>query len=266
MNLNHGEVKYIGNGTISAIMYKFGIKNRLNGKPIYYVNYINKNKGEILMSKLVNCKSCRKEIAKGIYKCVYCGKEQRNFFVKHKILTSICVVIIIGGIGSLGKDNKPTLVEPTKMAEVSTPVVAGKEVAAPVAEDTKTFKVGDTVKLKNLQLKVNKIYIVKGDQYNKPEAGNEFFAVDCTIENISSEEQAISSVMMFKVVDKDGRACEMSITGMVSANVGQLDGSIGVGRKMSGAYVVEVPKGTKGLELEFDASLFSSGQIIVKLN
>ena len=35
---------------------------------------------------------------------------------------------------------------------------------------------------------------------------------------------------------------------------------------MTGAYVVEVPKGTTGLEVEFDGSLLSSGQVIVKLN
>ncbi|MDU1419404.1 MAG: DUF4352 domain-containing protein [Clostridium botulinum] len=52
-------------------------------------------------------------------------------------------------------------------------------------------------------------------------------AVDCTVENISKEEKAISSVAMFKVVDKDGRACEYSVTGLTSAKAGPMDGTIG---------------------------------------
>ncbi|WP_253199346.1 DUF4352 domain-containing protein [Clostridium tagluense] len=218
------------------------------------------------MSKMVNCKACNKEIAKGVNKCVHCGKDQRNFFSKHKFLTGICAVVLLAGIGVAGHD-KPTLVKPNDTAVKTSTAVAEKVVATETkSKEAKAFKVGDTVKLTNLQVKVNKVSIVKGDEYTKPAEGNEFFAVDCTVENISQKEQAISSVMMFKVVDKDGRAYEMSITGMVVAKAGQLDGSIGVGRKISGAYVVEVPKGTKGLELVFDASLFSSGQVIVKLN
>ena len=46
---------------------------------------------------------------------------------------------------------------------------------------------------------------------------------------------------------------------------GQLDGTIGAGRKISGEYVVEVPTGATGLELQFDSSLIGN-QIIVTLN
>lgn len=136
----------------------------------------------------------------------------------------------------------------------------------PKKNETKTFKVGDVVQLKDFKVTVNKVYNVKGDEFTKPKDGNEFIAVDCTVENISDKEQTISSIMMFKVVDKDGRACEYSATGQVAAKAGQMDGTVGVGRKLTGVYVVEVPKGQTGLELEFNSSLFTGGQVIVKLN
>ena len=47
---------------------------------------------------LVNCKACGKEIGKGVRKCVNCGADQRNFFVRHKILTGILAIFIIAGI------------------------------------------------------------------------------------------------------------------------------------------------------------------------
>jgi len=208
------------------------------------------------MSGMTKCKACGKEIAKGVNKCVGCGKDQRNFFMRHKILTGIIVVAVIGIIGSSGNNT------PTKVADTNTT----KSVSSTAKETTPKstiFKIGDTVKLSDYKVKINKASVIKsGNEFQKPTDGKEYFAVDCTIENTSSTEQTISSIMMFKVVDKDGRACDMAIV----TGKGQLDGTIGVGRKMTGQYTVEAPKGATGLELEFDGSLFSSGQIVVKLN
>ncbi|MFL0245540.1 DUF4352 domain-containing protein [Candidatus Clostridium stratigraminis] len=152
---------------------------------------------------------------------------------------------------------------PTKVGENNTATTSSN---TDTKSETKTFKVGDVVQLKNLKITVNKVYTVKPTDVFKPADGKDFFAVDCTIENTSKDSQAISSMIMFKVVDKDGRSCEYSITGLSAANAGQLDGEVGAGRKMTGVYVVEVPKGQTGLELEFDSSFLTGGQVIVKLN
>ena len=60
---------------------------------------------------LVKCKSCGKEIDKGVKKCPNCGADQRNFFAKHKIITGILALIIIIAIGSAasgGNKSNPT--------------------------------------------------------------------------------------------------------------------------------------------------------------
>ena len=63
---------------------------------------------------LVKCKACEKEIAKGVKKCPGCGADQRNFFGKHKILTGILAIVIIGGIVSVagGGDKSKTASTP----------------------------------------------------------------------------------------------------------------------------------------------------------
>lgn len=72
------------------------------------------------MSQLVNCKACGKEIAKGVKKCPHCGKDQRNFFMKHKIITGILVIAILVGIGSALGNNEPKKVgENNKTAAAS---------------------------------------------------------------------------------------------------------------------------------------------------
>lgn len=126
-----------------------------------------------------------------------------------------------------------------------------------------SFKVGDTVKINDFNVRVNKVSKSNGGEFIKPEKGNEYLKIDITLENISDEPQAVSSMLMFKVVDKDGRSYNQAFT---ENQKGQLDGELGKGRKMTGEYVVEVPKGAKGLELEFDSSLISTGQVVVNLN
>lgn len=175
----------------------------------------------------------------------------------------VVVVIFIGGLGNaLNKDSEPKKAD--KTAAVSKTESKDKK-EAEKKEEPKTFKVGDTVELKDFKVTVNKVYTVKGDEFTKPQDGNEFFAVDCTVENISKEEKTVSSMAMFKVVDKDGRDCEYSITGVTAAKAGQMDGNIGAGRKLTGVYVVEVPKGKKGLELVFDSTFIAKGQVVVQL-
>ncbi|WP_415321431.1 DUF4352 domain-containing protein [Clostridium perfringens] len=126
-----------------------------------------------------------------------------------------------------------------------------------------TFKVGDTIQTKDFKITVNKVETSEGGEFVKPKDGNEFIKVDITIENTSKEEQNVSSMIMFKVVDKDGRSYNQAI---VEDQNGQLDGKVGSGRKLTGEYVVEVPKGATGLQLEFDSSLLTGGQVIVDLN
>ena len=54
---------------------------------------------------LRNCKECGAEVSsKGV--CPKCGKDQRNFFMKHKVFTFILVVIILGVVvGATGSES-----------------------------------------------------------------------------------------------------------------------------------------------------------------
>ncbi|WP_243444964.1 Ltp family lipoprotein [Romboutsia maritimum] len=47
-----------------------------------------------------NCKACGKEVAKNAKSCPNCGKDQRNFFMRHKVITFILVIFVLSGIGS----------------------------------------------------------------------------------------------------------------------------------------------------------------------
>lgn len=170
----------------------------------------------------------------------------------------LIVIVLVGGAIASGSESDAKKVDDNKpKAEAS------KDESKETENKVQKFKVGDTVEIKDYKVRVNKVTTSKGGEIIQPKKGNEFLKVDVTVENISKETQNVSSVLMFKVVDKDGRSYDQAIT---ENQNGQLDGEVGPGRKITGEYVVEVPKGSKGLELEFDSSLISSGQVIVDLN
>lgn len=207
------------------------------------------------MAKIIQCKACSKEIASNAKSCPGCGAKNSKPFYK-KIWFWIVAVIIAAGIGGAGSD------EPKVVSEGDESTIETSQIQQNNTSKVKTFKIGDVIELNDFRITVNGIRTSNGSQFIKPSEGNEYLYVDATVENISNEEQTVSSVMMFKVVDQDGRAMNQSIVD--DAN-GQLDGTVGAGRKISGEYVVEVPTGATGLELQFDSSLIGN-QIIVALN
>lgn len=57
---------------------------------------------------LTKCKECGEEISSSAKKCPKCGKDQRNFFMKHPVLYTILILIIIGAAAGSGSDNTGT--------------------------------------------------------------------------------------------------------------------------------------------------------------
>ena len=70
------------------------------------------------MSKMVKCKVCGKEISKGA-KCPNCGKDSRCFVSRHKVLTVICGLVIIGALGSVTGGNSNSKISDDKQTSVS---------------------------------------------------------------------------------------------------------------------------------------------------
>ena len=70
------------------------------------------------MSKMVKCKVCGKEISKGA-KCPNCGKDSRCFVSRHKVLTVIGGLVIIGALGSITGGNSNNKISDSKQSSVS---------------------------------------------------------------------------------------------------------------------------------------------------
>ena len=70
------------------------------------------------------CKSCQSEIDAKAKKCPHCQADQRNWFIRHPILTVLLVFFILGIIGAAGGKqtsiNEATTSEEPIVQEVKT--------------------------------------------------------------------------------------------------------------------------------------------------
>jgi tRNA_anti-like len=94
--------------------------------------------GEDVMKK---CKSCKSEIDSKASKCPHCGTDQRNWFMRHKIITVILVIIVIFGlIGAAGSKSGNQTSSGTSNTNIQT--TEAKPTQAPMVVDA-TSLVGE---------------------------------------------------------------------------------------------------------------------------
>lgn len=139
--------------------------------------------GGLIMSKLTKCKACSKDIAKGVKKCPSCGKDQRNWFMRHKIITGIIVLIIIGALGN----------------------IAGEDSAE--KKEQPVYKVGDVIKTDKFEITVTDIQEktkVGGEFFEaSPSEGGVYVTVQWQYKNISEEPIGSLSIPRITLLDKN---------------------------------------------------------------
>lgn len=120
-----------------------------------------------------------------------------------------------------------------------------------------TFGLNETAVFNTLKITATEIKESTGSTYFAPEEGNVYVGVNFTIENISDEEQAVSSLLLFDGY-VDDVSCDLSFTGTVAFDSKTIDGTVASGKKIVGWYVVEAPKDWQTLELDVKSDWLSS--------
>ena len=207
---------------------------------------------------LTTCKACGKEIAKGAKKCPHCGKDQRNFFIKHKILTGILVLVVIMLIGSLGHNssNNPT----TNSTSTSTSNTTQTKKDTP----KDIYAVNEDVKLNDAVVKVTKVEKSNGNEYDKPKDGMEFVIVTVSIKN-SGKDQISYNPFDFKMQNSKGQITDETFT-TINQDTALNSGDLAGNGEITGTIAFEQPKNDNALVLIYQGSMFSSKQIKIKLN
>lgn len=211
------------------------------------------------MSKMVKCKACGKEIAKGT-KCVGCGHDQRNFFGKHKILTGLAVVVLLVVISNIG--NGTTTAPVASTSDKSVPVTAEAPVVKePVVKEF--YAIGEAVKSSDATVTVTKVEKSQGSEYDKPKSGMEWVIATVTITNSGTGEISYNPYD-FKMQNSKGQITDGTFA-MVNQDTALQSGSLASNGSITGTLIFEQPKNDKALVLKYSGAIFSKG-VQFKLN
>ena len=131
--------------------------------------------------------------------------------------------------------------------------------AANILDPDALFAIGDTVKMGDIQLTVNSARWDKGNSFSKPEKGQKWLVLNCTIENTGEESLQVSSLLMFKLYDMLAYARDYEI---FADTKGSLDGEVSPGRKIRGEVAFNVDADQDTWEFIFEPNVFGYGQAI----
>ncbi len=179
-------------------------------------------------------------------------KGKTNWFIKHKVLTVIGVLILLGVIVSASNSGKQTA---TKVGEQS----------SSQTQEKTTFKVGDVISIDDKKVSVTSIERNwnSGNDFIKPDSGNEYVKVQVSIENNSSD-QISYNTFDWKMKDSKGVIKDVDMTTY------SVDGTLGSGElapkgKVSGFMVFQVPSGDAGLVLQYTSSFWTDKKLEINL-
>lgn len=115
----------------------------------------------------------------------------------------------------------------------------------------------ETAVFKNLKFTATELLESQGESFFTPESGNVFVGIKFIVENISNEDQNISSLLMFSSYADDIK-CDYSFSATCAFDEGILDGELAPGKKMVGWYALEVPEDWSEIEIAVKADFLSS--------
>lgn len=208
------------------------------------------------------CKYCGKEISESAKFCDGCGKpvaedaaapvvaSKKSKKKKHPILGTIVLIfaafLIIGALSGGGD-------EPEKVGENNSSVSTQPE--------KKTFGVGDVVSLNDTNVTLVNVSENNGGNYMTPSEGKVFVVCEFEIENNSTKDIAVSSIMSFEAYIDD-YATSMNLSAMLSTEKSQLDGTIASGKKMNGVIGYEADPDWSSIEIRFTPDFWAGKDII----
>ena len=207
------------------------------------------------------CKHCKSEIPYDAKVCPVCRKKQGAPGCLIVVLVVVVLVVIAAFAGG-GESSTPQKVESTSGPSQSASQ-AGE--AQPQPEQT-VFTVGDAVELNGVKTTLLSAEEYPGKQYMMPTDGNVFLVCQFEIENDSSAEITVSSMVSFNAYCDD-YSVNLSVTGeMLEDSWKTLDGTVAPGKKINGVIAYEIPQDWQKMEISYTPSYWSGHDVQFEIN
>lgn len=205
------------------------------------------------------CKHCKSEIPYDAKVCPVCRKKQGAPGCLIVVLV-VVVLMVIAALAGGGESNTSQKVESTSGTSQ-----AASQSSEAQPEQT-VFTVGDTVELNGVKTTLLSAEEYPGKQYMMPTDGNVFLVCQFEIENDSSEEINVSSMVSFNAYCDD-YSVSLSITGeMLEDSWKSLDGTVAPGKKINGVIAYEIPQDWQKMEISYTPSYWSGHDVQFEIN
>ena len=201
------------------------------------------------------CPHCNARVPRGAYICWKCFKKlevdkttRRQTNMIFIILMLVTFVIFFSVVFSKDSDS------PAKSPTTTT--------STTIAATPNLPTVGDTLEIKGVKVKFNGVKESKGSQFSEPGPGNVFVLCEFTIENNSSSDIGVSSLLSFECY-VDDYSTNTSLGALMDDSVTkQLDGTVAPGKKIRGYISYEVPRNWSDIEIHFIPYLGSTRDLV----
>lgn len=212
-------------------------------------------------------------------------EPKRSWFARHKFLTAILAVVVLGGIGaamgggdddvpqassstSVGAD-APTATTPDAAAEAPTDAGSpdvSQEAGEPAPADEAQAGIGETVEVGDFAVTVNGVETGisrVGNEYFGEDAQGQFVTVSLTVtNNADSAEYFFDSGQ--KLFDERGREHSTSSSVIYLDDDNLFVQQINPGNTATGVLLYDIPADATPVELELSGG-FLSGDVVISL-
>ena len=135
-------------------------------------------------------------------------------------------------------------------------------VAAGPAAGAKTYKIGQTAKTSDFKVTVFGIQEpwVSTNQFDTPDPGTHYVAVDVQLKNTESEQQTFSSLLGYHLLDSKNRQYDVGF-GCIGLEPGAPEGEMPPKLPIRGFVCFQVPDGSTKLKLRVQGSITAAGSL-----
>lgn len=209
------------------------------------------------------CKSCKTEIDDNAKKCPNCKSDQRNWFIKHKVLSVIILVILLAILGNaLGGGSKNSSKDDSAKSgsqTSKTKTYRFNERADKQAKDVEILP-GESGTVDGRKLTVVSIERKTSlGAYQEAPSGKTYVVANVTIENVSDRTQTYN-IFDFRIQTASGQVIDTYLGGDNDLSSGDLV----KGGKVSGNVTFEAPVETASQYIIYKPNSVMSDRVIVE--
>jgi hypothetical protein len=124
------------------------------------------------------------------------------------------------------------------------------------------YTIGYPIKINDLTFTIDEIKTSQFNQYKEPAEDNHFLYIDLTVENKGTKQEAMTSIMMFRLSGNNDDVYNMVLPEPADESI---NGLLNPGDTMSGKVCFQVPKDIKEFNLEIQPSMIDKKRETVNL-